>query len=67
MDSGHWKTMGELLDNAINDPDRFKLKILGRKANKRRGIEEVEGIKGFGKKRVDAILEILNMEYRRDK
>ena len=63
--SKHWKNLRELLSEAINNEQGFRLKVLGRKAKKRKKITALPGIKGFGEKRIEAIYELLDMKYER--
>ncbi|MEE9119346.1 MAG: hypothetical protein V3U02_12245 [Calditrichia bacterium] len=63
FDSGNWGDLGEMLSEVINKEPSFRLKVLGRKAKKRQDITALPGIKGFGEKRVDAIVDLLKEEY----
>jgi ERCC4-type nuclease len=66
FDKGQYKTLRELLSDIINKEEKFRLKVLGRKAKKRQGITALPGIKGFGEKRVNSIYDLLDEEYVRE-
>ena len=66
LQSGKWPTLRALLENIIMDEQSFRLKVLGRKAKKRQKITALPGIKGFGEKRVDSLVGLLNEEYVRE-